>query len=135
MIQNSRSPVVKSKISSSSGRTMSVENRTLAWTATMSSFPYFTMRAPSAAARGCPRNITETPASAASIRTKRPRATFEECDFIGIPPLLGKRSVLGVSIVEEPRDRLKQHHQEGKESGDHEKGKHRADSETLGPRH
>src|SRR6266850_5682581 len=134
MIQNSRSPVVKSKISSSSGRTMSVENRTLAWTSTMSSLPYFTMRAPSAAARGCHRNITKTPASAASIRTKRPRRTFEEYGFIGISPF-GNRSVLGLSIVEEPRDRLKQHHQEGEESGDHEKGKHRADAQTLGPRH
>ncbi len=45
MIQNSLSPVVKSRISSSSGRTMSVEKRSLARTGTMSSFEYFTTRA------------------------------------------------------------------------------------------
>src|SRR5258708_1826600 len=45
MPQNSLSSVVKSRMSSSSGRTMSVENRSLAWTGTMSSFAYFTTRA------------------------------------------------------------------------------------------
>src|SRR6516225_12181255 len=50
MTQNSLSPVVKSRISSSSGRTMSVENRSLAWTWTMSSFEYFTTRAATDAA-------------------------------------------------------------------------------------
>src|SRR5258708_24471 len=45
MTQNSLSPVVKSRISSSSGRTMSVEKRSLARTGTMSSFAYFTTRA------------------------------------------------------------------------------------------
>src|ERR1700722_205375 len=52
MIQNSLSPVVKSRISSSSGRTISVENRSLARTGTISSFEYLTTRAAwSAAAR------------------------------------------------------------------------------------
>src|SRR5579863_7502672 len=52
MIQNSLSQVVKSRISSSSGRTISVENRSLARTATISSFEYLTTRAAwSAAAR------------------------------------------------------------------------------------
>src|SRR5580700_5022033 len=45
MTQNSLSPVVKSRISSSSGRTMSVEKRSLARTGTMSSLAYFTTRA------------------------------------------------------------------------------------------
>src|SRR6267154_3685188 len=49
MIQNSRSPVVKSRISSSSGSTMSVENRNLACTGTTSSLLYLTTRAPPAA--------------------------------------------------------------------------------------
>src|SRR5580700_1926755 len=51
MIQNSLSPVVKSRISSSSGRTMSVEKRSFARTGTMSSLEYFTTRAASVAAR------------------------------------------------------------------------------------
>src|ERR1039457_2021091 len=50
MIQNSLSPVVKSRISSFSGNTMSVEKRSFARTGTISSFEYFTTRAPSAAA-------------------------------------------------------------------------------------
>src|SRR5208283_2192445 len=45
MTQNSLSPVVKSRISSSSGRTISVEKRSLALTGTMSSLEYFTTRA------------------------------------------------------------------------------------------
>src|SRR6185437_469035 len=45
MTQNSLSPVVKSRISSSSGRIMRVEKRSLARTGTMSSFEYFTTRA------------------------------------------------------------------------------------------
>ncbi len=56
MIQNSLSPVVKSRISSSSGRTIRVENRSLARTGTMSSLEYLTTRAASASARagkGC----------------------------------------------------------------------------------
>src|SRR6266849_9168223 len=50
MIQNSLSPVVKSRISSLSGNTISVENRNLARTGTMSSFEYLTTRAPSGVA-------------------------------------------------------------------------------------
>src|ERR1039457_7683709 len=50
MIQNSLSPVVKSRISSFSGNTISVEKRSFARTGTISSFAYFTTRAPSAAA-------------------------------------------------------------------------------------
>src|SRR5215472_2636773 len=45
MIQNSLSPVVKSRISSFCGRTMSVENRSLARIWTMSCWEYFTVRA------------------------------------------------------------------------------------------
>src|SRR5579863_855768 len=50
MTQNSLSPVVKSRISSSSGRTINVENRSLARTGTISSLEYLTTRAPSVAA-------------------------------------------------------------------------------------
>src|SRR6266487_1278054 len=50
MIQNSLSPVVKSRISSPSGSTISVENRTLARTWTISCREYFTVRAAPASA-------------------------------------------------------------------------------------
>jgi len=51
MIQNSLSPVVKSRISSFSGRMMSVEKRSLALTGTISLCAYFTTRAVSGATR------------------------------------------------------------------------------------
>src|SRR5579884_692709 len=51
MIQNSLSPVVTSRISSLSGRMMSVEKRSFAFTGTMSFWLYFTTRAVSVAAR------------------------------------------------------------------------------------
>ena len=54
MIQNSLSPVVKSRISSSSGSTISVEKRSLARTGTMSSFAYFTTRAAASVAARAP---------------------------------------------------------------------------------
>src|SRR5882762_6566903 len=63
MIQNSRSPVVKSRISSSSGRTMSVENRSFACTGTTSSLLYLTTRAPVSVANTPPvATLRSTPA-------------------------------------------------------------------------
>src|SRR2546429_2950202 len=73
MTQNSLSPVVKSRISSSSGRTMRVENRSLARTGTMSSFEYFTTRAAaSVAAR----------AGIAAVPTRQRKARLPKKDFI-----------------------------------------------------
>src|SRR6266851_3753638 len=73
MIQNSLSPVVKSRISSLSGNTISVENRSLARTGTMSSFEYFTTRAPSgvAAAPGELKLKAAAPKRAATISQLR----------------------------------------------------------------
>src|ERR1700722_13896453 len=76
MIQNSLSPVVKSRISSFSGNTISVEKRSFARTGTMSSFEYFTTRAPSAAAtKGvCPMATKQKAASVyIRIRVERRR--------------------------------------------------------------
>src|SRR5215471_3456531 len=68
MIQNSLSPVVKSRISSFSGRTMSVENRSLARTWTMSCWEYFTVRA--AAVSATAREGAKAEANKASNTTK-----------------------------------------------------------------
>src|ERR1022692_874309 len=76
MIQNSLSPVVKSRISSFSGNTISVEKRSFARTGTMSSFEYFTTRAPSVAAtKGmCPMAAKQKAASVyIRIRVERRR--------------------------------------------------------------
>src|SRR5215472_5301155 len=86
MIQNSRSPVVKSRISSSSGSTMSVEKRSLACTSTISSLPYLTTRAPVSADR----SIGNPHPAAPPKSKKQPRSrylwTTENRDFIGMTP-------------------------------------------------
>src|SRR5215470_14094953 len=86
MIQNSRSPVVKSRISSSSGSTMSVEKRSLARTSTMSSLAYLTTRAPVSADRSI-----GNPHPAILPRSKKqPRSRYlwrnESREFIGMTP-------------------------------------------------
>src|ERR1039457_5772956 len=74
MIQNSLSPVVKSRISSFSGNTMSVENRSFARTGTMSSFEYFTTRAPSAAeTKGVCQMATRQKAASVYLRIRAER--------------------------------------------------------------
>src|ERR1041384_305147 len=86
MIQNSRSPVVKSRISSSSGRTMSVEKRSLAWTGTMSSLAYLMTRAPSASAKTCETEPSASATTKGQALSKRPVTTITERDFIWISP-------------------------------------------------
>src|SRR5258708_12774495 len=73
MIQNSLSPVVKSRISSLSGNTIRVEKRNLACTGTMSSFEYFTTRAPSGvvAVAGGPKAKTAALKKAAAVTQLR----------------------------------------------------------------
>src|SRR5271166_3125402 len=84
MTQNSLSPVVKSRISSSSGRTMSVEKRRLARTGTMSSFAYFTTRAAAsvAALTGEAWNTAEPRTTTAKTRRKQLRHWAENECFI-----------------------------------------------------
>src|SRR5215471_1463329 len=107
MIQNSRSPVVKSRISSSSGRTMSVEKRSLAWTGITSSFAYFTTRAPSGSANSCEAEPRASPAS--KTHSVRVRTTREDRDFIGGSPCL--ELMLRISVVKPRGNRLRQEHQ------------------------
>src|SRR4030095_1427937 len=121
MIQNSRSPVVKSRISSSSGRTMSVEKRSLAWMGTMSSFPYLTTRAPSAPANACDRDPKPRAANKKQDFRKRPLATFEERDFIGMPPCWESDSFLRISFVRPLRNRLNEIREPRKQPGKHER--------------
>src|ERR1700677_1887779 len=78
MTQNSLSPVVKSRISSSSGRTIKVENLSLARIGIMSSFEYFTTRAAASVAASA-----GEPWKATALKT--PMATVKEktnCQFL-----------------------------------------------------
>src|SRR6266478_2123665 len=124
MIQNSRSPVVKSSISSSSGRTMSVEKRSLAWTETISSFPYLTTRAPSASANACDREPRARTPNKKHVLSKRSNTTFEERDFIGISPCWELDFFLRISFVKPLGDRLNEEHQSHKQSGKCDRSKH-----------
>src|ERR1700691_5056646 len=83
MIQNSLSPVVKSRISSSSGRTINVEKRNLARTGTMSSLEYFTTRASSVAARTAAYGKAEVPkTTTAANRIQMGNHRLRIIDFI-----------------------------------------------------
>src|SRR6267142_3692292 len=118
MIQNSRSPVVKSRISSSSGRTMSVEKRSFAWTGTMSSLLYLTMRASSLAA------IRSGAASRTAKRSRttnqRLRSAFGDRDGMSVSPLLGNIVSLRISVFKQTDSGLHEQHESGEESGEHE---------------
>src|SRR5262245_10477142 len=116
MIQNSRSPVVKSRISSSSGKTMSVEKRSLAWTATMSSLLYFTTRAPSSAANAGGKGTKASAAIIAQVRVRSFRAIFERRDFIGSSPCRGS-VLLRIPVVDPMRNRLNEQHNCGEDIG------------------
>src|SRR5579885_256380 len=111
MIQNSRSPVVKSRISSSSGRMMSVENRSFAWTWTMSSLLYLTTRAPGSAACRAP------PQTAIAAKRSRPRnerfPLYENMLFV--PP--SKLGLLGIPVVKPARNGLHEEHDRGQHTG------------------
>ena len=72
MIQNSLSPVVKSRISSFSGSTIRVEKRSLARTGMICSREYFTVRAPSAGA-------AKDGGIAVKRHTARATKTAEDC--------------------------------------------------------
>src|SRR5207245_11811659 len=121
MIQNSRSPVVKSSISSSSGRTMSVEKRSLAWTETISSFPYLTTRAPSPSANACDREPRARTPNKKHVLSKRSNTTFEESDFIGISPCWELDFFLRISFVKPLRDRLNEEQQPREQWRKHER--------------
>src|SRR5215471_19026801 len=101
MTQNSRSPVVKSSISSSSGRTISVEKRILACTGTTSSFPYLTTRAPvSLALAG--------PAIDRSVITRIEKRRREIKAVGNLITVLLERDLLRVSVVEPTGERVRE---------------------------
>src|SRR5215468_7839733 len=129
MIQNSRSPVVKSRISSSSGNTMSVEKRSLAWTGTMSSLPYFTTRAPSSA-NACATDTTASAAIRGHILVRRFRAIVGRKDFIGSSPCR-KFGCLWIPVVKPAGNRLNEQHEPGEESGNHKGQKDGMGTESL----
>src|SRR5580692_6244884 len=107
MTQNSVSPVVKSRISSSAGRMMRVENRSLALTGTMSSFAYLTTRAVASVAAFA---LKETTPKRMTVRIgrKRPGLLLQKIRFI---EMLLLRWILGlletpVTVGKNPRERL-----------------------------
>src|SRR6202041_216003 len=82
MIQNSLSPVVKSRISSSSGRTIRVEKRSFARTGIMSSLEYLTTRAASVAAHAAENGKAVTKTTIATQHTKPSCHELEKARFI-----------------------------------------------------
>src|SRR5262249_47331486 len=129
MIQNSRSPVVKSRISSSSGKTMSVEKRSLAWTATMSSLLYFTTRAPSSAANVGGKTTTASAAIRAQARVSSFRAIFVSRDFIGSSPCRGL-VLLRIPVAKPLRNRLNEQPNCGEDTGYQEGNENGVDAES-----
>src|SRR5271154_518881 len=118
MIQNSRSPVVKSRISSSSGKTMSVEKRSLAWTGTMSSLLYLTTRAPVSADAVCaPASVSRMPAKSSTGNTCRRTVIEWDCMMFSFDL---NSSFLRISFVEPTRNERREKHKRGEARGAHD---------------
>src|SRR6266481_2930042 len=129
MIQNSRSPVVKSRISSLSGRTIKVEKRSLACTGTMSSRPYFTMRAPSVSAKaGEIVNRADNTTSTANRESN-----FVTKDMV-VSPLVSRKRSLRVLLHKPTGNRLDKQNEGREQSSKHDREVTCAHSPSLGER-